>query len=110
MREKEILANMLQVEQNACRILEKAKDEANRLLVHARMEAQHALESTKRDLYQERETLHEQLRNEAEHEVEIINEEKKRIQDEIKMRAHLKRDEAIKQAKKYFFDNFWENL
>ena len=110
MREKEVLEKMLQVEQNACHVVEEAKEEANKLLAHARNKARCAIDSTKGAICQDREKLREHLNKEAEEKVKIINEEKKHTEGKIKMRAHLKREEAIKKAKKYLFDDFLESL
>lgn len=104
MTEREIINQMLEVEKEACKIIDQTKDKANRLLMQYRKKSRIITENTQKNLSRDKEVLKKQLLAEAEKTIERINKEKQVVLEKIEIHGKEKREKAINQVKKFLFD------
>ena len=102
-----IINQMLDVEKNACQIIQEAKEKGNKLIAEARDEAKRIIEATQKDLDQKALTLEQELREETEKEVERIKANKQNAIEMIEKQSILKKELAIKKLRKFLFKYSW---
>ncbi|MBN2372666.1 hypothetical protein JXL19_02605 [bacterium] len=110
MTEKEVIAQMLLVEQQACKIIEDAKNEANKDLVDARNEYKKLIADTKNELNEDANTLTERMQAEAERDILDIRDKKQGVIDIIDRQYKKKKDLAFKKVRKVLFEDYLSGL
>ena len=104
MTEREIINQMLQVEKDACQIIEATKDKANRMLMQSRKKSRMLTENTQKDMSHNKEVLKERLLKEAEKTIEKINKKKQAALEKIEVQGKEEKETAIHKVKKFLFD------
>lgn len=100
-----IIEKMLEADKNACRVLEEAKEKAEAIIQQAKFEARKLIDKTKIDLQHKHESLERKVLFEAEKEVNIIIQEKKKYLQEIERHSLQGHKQVIQELKKILFDN-----
>jgi vacuolar-type H+-ATPase subunit H len=105
MTEREIINQMLQIEKDACQLIEETKDKANRLLGQSRKRSRLLNENTQMALSQDKEAMRERLFIETEKQIEKIKSEEQASLEKIEMQGKQRRDMAILLIKKLLFSS-----
>ncbi|MGA1874595.1 MAG: hypothetical protein ACMUIA_03200 [bacterium] len=105
--EGNVIEQMLEADENACRIIEEAKEKGNRIVLQAREDAQALIEKTKEDLQRNLELLQKKLLSEGKREIARIRAEKETYLQEIQKWAAQRRELIIQEIRKKIFED-WE--
>jgi vacuolar-type H+-ATPase subunit H len=101
--ESSLIEEMLEVERNACRVLEEAKEKGNQMVVQARSEARRMMEITREDLQKDREAMGKRLDLEGQEEVAQIMADKENALQRIKVHACQQRERVLQCLREMLF-------
>ena len=105
MMEKEIIYQMILIEKEACQLVEKSKERANKQLVQTRKESKQLFQDMKKALFQDREKLSQRMQEETENKIDRIINDKKRSIEAIGKKAKQKRKSALNQVRDFLFND-----
>jgi len=105
MMEKEIINQMFLIEKEACQLVEKSKERANKQLVQTRKEAKECIQDMKKELFKDRENLCHRLQVEAENKIDKIINEKQSVIKTIEKKSEQKRESALNQVRDFLFND-----
>ena len=106
MLESNVIEQMLEADETACRIIEEAKEKGNRIILQAREDAQALIERTKEDLQRNLELLQKKLLSEGEREIARIKAEKETYLKEMKKWAAQRRELIVQEIRKKLFEDW----